>query len=154
VAALSKVAQRFIVQQLACFESPAEVMEAVKAEFGVTITRQAVEHYDPTKGGEGKRLAKEHVELFHATRARFTSKIDALAISNKAYRLSQLEMMMRNAKRARNYPLAAQLLEQAAKEMGGLYTNRRKLDINPRDALAKLLGCTLEELPEDKGWLN
>jgi hypothetical protein len=126
VAALSKAVQRFIVQQLACFESPSEVVEAVKAEFSVTVTRQAVEHYDPTKGGEGKRLAKEHEELFQATRDRFTSKIDALAISHKAYRLSQLGQIMRKAKLARNWFLAAQMLEQAAKEMGGIYTNRRE----------------------------
>jgi hypothetical protein len=118
-----------------------------------------VEHYDPTKGGEGKRLAKEHVELFHALRARFLSRLDGLAISHKAYRLSQLEQMMRQAKTSRNFPLAALLLEQAAKEMGGLYTNRRRLDVNPREALAKLLGITAEQLPElgapgDKEWSN
>jgi hypothetical protein len=126
VAKLSKTVQRFIVQQLACFESPSEVVEAVKEEYGITVTRQAVEHYDPTKGGEGKGLAKEHEELFHATRERFISKIDALAISHKAYRLNQLEQIMRNAKRRRNWGLAAQMLEQAAKETGGLYTNKRE----------------------------
>lgn len=126
MAALSKEIQNFIVQQLACFESPTEIVEAVKAEFGITVTRQSVAHYDPTKGGKNKRLAKDHKALFELTRAQFTASFDALAISHKAYRLNQLEMMMRTAKRQRNFQLAAQLLKQAAEEIGGVYTNRRE----------------------------
>lgn len=156
MAKLSKTIQRFIVQQLACFESPSEVVAAVKEEYGVTITRQAVEHYDPTKGGEGKGLAKEHEELFNATRESFISKIDTLAISHKAYRLNQLEHIMRNAKRSRNWFLAAQMLEQAAKEMGGIYTNKREhsgpgggpipvsMEEKKRDLASKMLGKLLK----------
>jgi hypothetical protein len=45
MATLSTQVKRFIIQQLACFDPPSTVAEAVKAECGVTITRQAVEHY-------------------------------------------------------------------------------------------------------------
>lgn len=144
MATVSKTIQRFIVQQLACFESPSEVAEAVKAEFSVTITRQAVEHYDPTKGGEGKRLSKDHIELFNVTRERFLSRIDALAISHKIYRLSQLELIMRRAKSRGNWGLAAQMLEQAAKEVGDAYTNRRELTGKNGGAIATV-GLSLEQ---------
>jgi hypothetical protein len=123
---LPKAIQRFIVQQLAYFESPAEVVATCKAEFDVQVTRQTVEHYDPTRGGEAKRLAQEHVELFHAARTRFISQLELLGIAHKAYRLSQIEQIMRKAKLTRNWFLAAQMLEQGAKEMGGIYTNKRE----------------------------
>ncbi|AFL51641.1 hypothetical protein ABIE78_002513 [Sinorhizobium fredii] len=39
----------YVVQALACFDSPAVVAKSVKAEFDVVISPQAVEAYDPTK---------------------------------------------------------------------------------------------------------
>lgn len=127
MATLSTEVKRFIVQQLACFESPSNVAKAVKAEFGITVSRQAVQHYDPEAGGEGKRLAKEHKELFEATRHRFIEQIDAIGVSHKAYRLAQLQHAVHHAKGMNNFPLLLQALEQAAKEAGGLFTNKREL---------------------------
>lgn len=127
MATLSAEVKRFIVQQLACFESPSDVVKAVKAEFGITVSRQAVQHYDPEAGGEGKRLAKEHKELFEATRRRFIEQIDAIGVSHKAYRLAQLQHAIHRAKGMNNFPLLLQALEHAAKEAGGLFTNKREL---------------------------
>lgn len=126
MATLSLQIKRFIIQQLACFEPPSAVAEAVKAEFGVTITRQAVEHYDPTKGGEGKRLAGEHKELFEATRARFIREADVIGISHQVYRLAQLQRAADHAKSRNNWGLLLDVLERAAKEVGGAYTNKRE----------------------------
>ena len=33
----------FIVERLACFDAPKAVAEAVKAEFGLDVSRQAIE---------------------------------------------------------------------------------------------------------------
>ena len=126
MATLSTEVKRFIVQQLACFESPSDVAQAVKAEFGIEVSRQAVQHYDPQAGGEGKRLAKEHKELFEATRRRFIEQIDTIGISHKAYRLAQLQYAAYHAKGRKNFGLLIQTLSEAAKEMGGFYTNKRE----------------------------
>ncbi|MEX5591058.1 DUF2280 domain-containing protein, partial [Pseudomonas urmiensis] len=48
MAALTPEIKIFIVQALACFDSPSQVAEAVKANFGVTVSRQQVEIHDPT----------------------------------------------------------------------------------------------------------
>ncbi|HDT2575492.1 TPA: DUF2280 domain-containing protein, partial [Citrobacter freundii] len=49
MAALKGEVKAFIVQSLACFDTPSQVVELVKKEFGLSITRQQVESHDPTK---------------------------------------------------------------------------------------------------------
>ena len=39
----------FVVQAVACFDSPKTVADALKKEFGVIVSPQVVECYDPTK---------------------------------------------------------------------------------------------------------
>ena len=39
----------FIVQRLACFDTPTMVAKAVREEYQVELSRQVVEGYDPTK---------------------------------------------------------------------------------------------------------
>lgn len=47
MAALSTEVKAFIVQSLACFESPTKVIELVKAEYGIDVSRQQVSQYTP-----------------------------------------------------------------------------------------------------------
>lgn len=49
MAALKDEVKRFIVQALACFDTPTQVVQAVKETFGLDVTRQQCELYDPTK---------------------------------------------------------------------------------------------------------
>lgn len=123
---LSDEAKTYVVQALACFETPSEVAEAVNREFGVEITKQSVEKYDPTKVA-GANVAKRWRQLFEATRKAFLEDTATIAISHRAVRLKALQRMAEKAERMKNYPLAAQLYEQAAKEVGDAYTNRRQL---------------------------
>lgn len=132
MAALKNDVKAYIVQALACFDTPSQVVEAVQAEFQVKITRQQVESYDPTKAS-GKALAARWVELFNATRERFQNEISDIPIANKAYRLRALDRMMTKAETMRNMALAASLMEQAAKEVGDAYTNRQKLEHTGKD---------------------
>lgn len=118
--------QTFIVQALACFDAPSVVVNSVKAEFGLTITRQRVELYDPNKRA-GQALSQRWRELFDATRKEFLEDTSKIAISHRAVRLRALQRMAERAEHAGNLPLAAQLHEQAAKEVGDSYTNRREL---------------------------
>src|SRR5215471_4195998 len=151
MAELSEEHQIFIVQALACYRTPSEVSDLVKAEFrGLEIDRRQVQFYDPTKGGDGKRLAKEWRDLFAATRKTYLEDIASIGIAQQAHRLRMLDEMARDAKQKKNYQLAAQLIEQAAKETGGSFTNRRKLEIDdPRKVLADILGVSPTEIPDD-----
>lgn len=132
MAALKPDVKAFIIQSLACYDTPSQVVEAVQKEFGINITRQQAESHDPTKAS-GKTLAKKWVEMFNETRERFQNEISDIPIANKAYRLRVLDRMATNAEKMKNYGMTSQLIEQAAKEMGDAYTNRQKIEHSSPD---------------------
>lgn len=127
MATLKGEVKAFIVQSLACFDTPSMVVESVKKEFGISITRQQVESHDPTKSN-GKGLAKKWVDIFNDTRNRFQTQIADIPIANKAYRLRTLDRMATRTETMKNFALTAQLIEQAAKEVGDAYTNKLKVE--------------------------
>lgn len=127
MAALKGEVKAFIVQSLACFDTPSQVVELVKKEFGLGITRQQVESHDPTKAN-GRGLAQKWVDMFNATRERFQNEISDIPIANKAYRLRVLDRMVTRAEGMKNLALTAEIIEQAAKECGDAYTNKHKFE--------------------------
>ena len=111
----------FIVMGLARFDTPSAVAEAVKSTFGVAVTRQHVHLYDPACA---QPPAPRWRALHAATRRAFLAEIAEIGVSHKAVRLRLLERMAHDAI-ANHYPdTAAALLEQAAKECGGIYVRK------------------------------
>ncbi|EPY6797329.1 DUF2280 domain-containing protein [Klebsiella pneumoniae] len=146
MAALKPEVKAYIIQMLACYDTPSQVVEAVQKDFGIAITRQQVETHDPTKVS-GKTLAKKWVELFNLTRDRFLNEISDIPIANKAYRLRVLQRMSTTAENMKNIGMTAQLLEQAAKEVGEAYSNKQKVEhtspdgsMSPRPTTIRLVG--------------
>ncbi|HGV3499454.1 TPA: DUF2280 domain-containing protein [Klebsiella michiganensis] len=146
MAALKPEVRAFIVQELACFDTPSQIVESVQKEFKVQVTRQQVASHDPTKAA-GKGLAKKWVELFNELRDRFLNEISDIPIANKAYRLRVLQRMSTNAESMKNIGMTAQLLEQAAKEVGEAYSNKQKVEhtspdgsMTPRPTTIRLVG--------------
>lgn len=121
---LSDAAKTFAVQQLAAFEAPADVRRALKAEFGVDVSDNAVRGYDPTNP-KGAALSQRWRDLFDRSRAAYLEDVTRVGIANKVHRLVRLDRMAARAEAQGNFAMAAQLLEQAAKEMGDAYTNTR-----------------------------
>jgi hypothetical protein len=124
MAVLRSEVKAFIVQALACFDTPSQVVAAVKTEFGIEISRQQCESHDPTKYA-GQGLGQKWADLFHRCRTRFREETADIPIANRAYRLRTLGRMAEKAEHMKNMALTAQLLEQAAKEVGDVYVNRR-----------------------------
>lgn len=143
MAQLTEEVKTFIVQRLAMYDTPTQVAEAVKEEYGVVIPRQGVQFYDPTVGA---KPAKKWVALFEATRKNFRAAVADIPIANKSVRLRRLERMAVAAEQRKNYPLAASLLEQAAKEVGEQYTNRREL--TGKDGAALIPEPSLDHLSD------
>ncbi|ELY4627410.1 DUF2280 domain-containing protein [Franconibacter helveticus 513] len=127
MAALKPEVKAFIVQALACYDTPSQVVESVQEAFGLTISRQQVESHDPTKVS-GKTLAQKWVDMFNAARERFQNEVGDIPIASKAYRLRVLNRMAASAEKMKNFGMTSQLIEQAAKEMGDAYTNKHKLE--------------------------
>ena len=124
MAALKEPVKIFIVQALACRDTPQEVVDLVKQEYGIQISRSQCQAYDPTKYS-GRNLSKKFVDLFNKTRADFDAGLIDIPIANKHYRLKQYQKQLeRNAK---NTVMSLKILEQAAKDVGGHFTNRQEI---------------------------
>lgn len=123
MAALSDDVKLYIVQQLACYRSPSQVVEDVKETFGLKLDRRQVQKYNPDQCEKAACWR----DRFDATRAAFLKDQAGIGIAQTSYRLRELQEMYLGARSKGNTPLAAELLEQAAKECGGAYTNTRNL---------------------------
>ncbi|MEG2431677.1 MAG: DUF2280 domain-containing protein, partial [Acinetobacter sp.] len=104
------------VQSLACFETPQQVVDAVKQEFGIEIERQQVSAYDPTKP-TGKNLSKKLKDLFTRTRKDFKSNIYDIPLANKAVRLNELQKMYVDWNK--NKKMKQSVIKQIKDEMQG-----------------------------------
>lgn len=154
MAALKPDVKAFIVQALACFDTPSQVVESVQKEFTLKITRQQVESHDPTKVS-GRTLGKKWVDLFNASRERFQTEISDIPIANRAYRLRALDRMAVRAENIKNITLAASLMEQAAKEVGEAYTNKQKLEHSgPNGGIIQTATLNVKEFEEIARKLN
>lgn len=127
MATLTDKVKAFIVQGLATYQTPTQVSEAVKENFGIEVSRQQVASYDPTTHN-GKDCAKKWKELFFATREKYQNDFSNVAISVKTYRLEMLQAMVEKALKSGNMVLASNLIEQASKEVGGAFTNKTHVD--------------------------
>jgi hypothetical protein len=118
--------QVFIVQCLAYFMMPSEIVEALKAEFNITISRELVRRYNPNQVHRSKN---KWGKIFDEARKAYLEAPHDIGIAHLTHRLDRLNQMMVNAIRLKNYPLAAQLIEQAAKDNGGLFTNKQMQEV-------------------------
>ncbi len=141
--------QTYVVQALACFDSPAVVVAALKREYSTAVSPQAVECYDPTKKA-GRNLAAKWNALFVETRKTFLEDTASIAISHRAVRLRALQRMADKAENSGNMVLASSLLKQAAEEVGGSYTNRRELTgKDGKDLPVPVSPVTIFQLPDN-----
>ncbi len=131
MAALKEPVKIFIVQSLACRDTPQEVADAVKQEFGIDIDRRQCASYDPTKYS-GRNLSKKFVELFNETREKFDDGLIDIPIASKHYRLKQYDKLLNKNKSA---AMALKILKQAAQDLGNQYTNRQEITGKDGEAL-------------------
>ena len=116
MAALKEPVKIFIVQSLACFETPQQVADTVKQEFKIEVSRQQVSLYDPTKY-VGRNLSKKLKDLFEQTRKDFKTNIYDIPLANKAVRLRELQNMY--GEWGKNRIMKQNLIKQIKDEMQG-----------------------------------
>ncbi len=141
--------QAYVVQCLACFDTLATIKDNLKKLHGVEVSVQAIECYDPNKHA-GRNLAERWKTLFEETRKSFLEDTSGIAVSHRAVRLRTLQRMAEKAEGQGNMALVAQLIEQAAKECGNAFTNRRELTgKDGKDLPAPPAAVTIFELPDN-----
>jgi hypothetical protein len=113
----------FIVKGLACYDTPSQVAEAVKATFGLEVSRQQVYVYDP---GCSQPPAQRWRDLHAATRQALLRELAEIGVAHRAVRLRRLDRLASRCER-NSVALALKCLEMAAKECGGMYENRKPI---------------------------
>ena len=121
---LPKAVRMHILTELACFATPSQVAASVKDQFGMVVSRQCVEAHHPERRA-GAKLSPALCALFYETRARLRAELDEIPLACQAYRLKVLQRIVDQAEEMGNLKLAVQLLEQAARDVGGMYSARR-----------------------------
>jgi hypothetical protein len=119
--------QTFIVVSLACYHRPSTVQKNFKDMFGRDVIPQTIHAYDPMHAHGKRGLAKKWVDLFNETRKKYTDDLSIVPIASALYRMQELQDNYDTLKSRNNIIGANAILEQAAKEQGGAYTNKRQL---------------------------
>ena len=121
MAALKEPVKIFIVQSLACFETPQQVADSVEETYNIRIDRKQCHSYDPTKYA-GRNLSKKLKDLFYETRKKFQENILDIPIANKAFRLKEIQNMYDDS--GKNKRIKQNLLKQAFQETDGRVTKQ------------------------------
>ena len=133
MAALKEPVKIFIVQSLACFETPQQVADAVLQRFGIEIDRRQCENYDPKKYS-GRNLSKKLKELFDQTRRDFQANVFDIPLANKSVRLKELQKIYDDWP-VKNKVMRQNTIKQFKEEMNGhelqsLTAQLKKLEID------------------------
>lgn len=139
---LSDEAKDFATICFARYMRPSQVIAAVEERFGVTIDKRVIQNYDP-ETVKGHQLGKKRKALFAAARERFLQELEQIPIASKVVRLQQLQAHYNKAADAGNVRMALDILEKAAKEAGGVHTNRTEVNVNGKVVVR-------EEVSEDE----
>ena len=122
---LNEEQKRFVVQSLAHFFTPSEVVSAVSDHYGVEVTRQNIQQFDPTKYA-GRKLAKKWRDLFEQSREECLKDLETIPHANKPFRVRKLAKAADAFEQRGNYVAMADIYERIAKEVGNVHTNRRE----------------------------
>lgn len=125
MATLKEVHKVFLIARFAGYDTPQQAADALREEFDVEIPRAQAVKYNPESDQFG--AAKKYISIFEELRERFVSDTSEIAVAQKSYRLRELEHLYAVDKKRGNTMAAAKHLEQAAKEMGEVYSNTSKL---------------------------
>ncbi|ATO20627.1 hypothetical protein BS636_13565 [Acinetobacter sp. LoGeW2-3] len=129
MARLKKHEKAFIVRSLAQFMEPSQVVEAVKENFKIDVSRQQVECYDPTKVA-GADLSQEFVDMFYEARKKYIEQpIYNIEGANDIVQLQILSDLLVSKKG--NVVMAIKLIDQMQKIVKGHY--EKKIEITGKD---------------------
>lgn len=154
MAELTHQQKREVTLMLACFKKPAEIVRELRETHGIEATIRQIMSYDVA--GAYYEAGEEFRPLFEAARKAYVHDIAVVPIAQAAFRLNELQKLFDGAVLAKNRVLAASLLEQAAKDSGGVFSNVRvnvpgdAADLSVDERRARLAALFDRSLGHDK----
>lgn len=126
MARLNESQRRHIVQRLACFVGAAEIQREAREIWGMEISFQAIAQYNPEVAST--TTAKKWIKFYERCREAFLTEVAKEGIAHPRWRTRERQALYDRAKEmgaSGNIPLCLQILEQAEKAEGGMFTNTR-----------------------------
>jgi hypothetical protein len=115
----------YVIQRLAARHSPTSVVLGLRQEFGIAVSRPAVNHYDPERVPRAA-LARRWKDLFWKEREAYEARTAHLGVTDKAARIRQREAMMHREWAAGRHAAANEILDSIARELGASYGQRKR----------------------------
>ena len=143
MAELSDDHKREIVELLACFHEVATIRDYFREQHDLDLDHKQIGSYDPTRSYF--EASQRWKDLFEQQRAAYIAEIGSIPIANQAYRLNVLQRELNKAVKRNDPTDTLAILEQAAKEVGGILTNQRELRVDDSRRLT-----AREMTPEDR----
>ena len=138
---LTEEQKAFIVRAYARFEATAEICLSFREKYNVELPQQRCLQYNPAS--VSFMASPKWRDLFDRAREHFITNTQDIGITNKTVRLQRLEKLCVSAISRKNTKLACEIMEQAAKEMGEVFTNKREIKSDVRSVTATM---TTDEL--------
>lgn len=139
-------AKIYIIQSLACYKPPAQIIREVNEQFGFEVPPQNISAYNPATES-GSRLSRPHKELFDQVRKKYIEDTSEIPIAQKAHRLRLLQEMLEKPEVQSRPGVMLRILEQAAREVGGAYTRSEEatevevqISVSIQEAIRKVYG--------------
>lgn len=141
MAELTEADKLEIVTMLACFRDPKQIVDHFGEEYKIELGVRQVGAYDPTRAYYD--AGEKWLAIFDAKRKAYLEEVASIPIANQGFRLNVLNDELKKAVREGKSTLA--ILEQAAKEVGGVLTNERNVRVDDSRRLR-----IAEMSPEDR----
>lgn len=132
----------FIIMGFARYSRTSDIQKAVLEEFGLELDSRTLSNHMLDRPSRASAMGLRWVKLFDDTRKAFIEQIDAIPITHPAYRLSKLQRYFDILDAKDAIGPATAVLEQAAKESGGAFTNKRTIDGKVKVEEAEALDST------------
>lgn len=132
----------FVITSLACFNTLTETARMFSDEYGIDFALATFQRYDPTTL-RGRELSEKYKELFYQIRSEYMEREQDIPIAHRIVRLKRLEDEYMNND---DPTIRLKVLEQASKEVGGLYTNKRDVGVN---AEVSMLSALMDDLADE-----
>jgi hypothetical protein len=112
---LSNKLKEYVVQRLAAYDSPGAIVRSLEEDFGITVSRTCILHYDPTRS---RTTPARWRELFFDARKAIVEGKAASAAASAMVRLSWREDMVHRARAREAFGVADRILNSIAREVG------------------------------------
>lgn len=122
--------RRFIIEMFAAFSTLDEIEKALQDVYGLPVPKSTILRHNPDTVQGKAELGAQWKTLFADRRKHFLEDLASIPIASAAYRLGRLQKIIDDPVKSKSPPLVMDALEQAAKEMGGVFTNKRDVTSN------------------------